>query len=248
MDVKWIKINTSIFDDEKIKLVDAMPERDGIFVIWIKLLTLAGRINSDGVVHLNEDVPYNEEMLATVFNRPVGVVRLAMKVFSEFRMIEINNSVIEIINWEKHQNIDGLERIRENTRRRVFNHRERKRLEQCNVTVTQSNGAEKSRVEKNKDILSCNHDVEAILTHLNTKTGKKFRAETKAFRTLVSARLKEGYKLEDFKKVIDIKYSQWHNDPKMAKYLQPSTLFNGLKFSQYLNEEAEDPYKGRVWR
>ena len=147
MDVKWIKITTNIFDDEKIKLIDAMPERDGIFVIWIKLLTLAGRINEDGLIYLNDDVPYTDEMLATVFNRPVTVVRLALKVFSDFRMITIDDSTIEIINWEKHQNISGLDKIREQTKLRVRNLRNRKNITHCNGTVTLRNATEQ---DKNK--------------------------------------------------------------------------------------------------
>ena len=44
-DIKWIKITTDMFDDEKIKVIEAMPDRDAILIIWIKLLTLAGKVN-----------------------------------------------------------------------------------------------------------------------------------------------------------------------------------------------------------
>lgn len=155
-DVKWIKITTSIFDDEKIKVIDSLPERDAIFVIWIKLLTLAGKCNGGGLVYLSETVPYTDEMLAAIFNRPVNVVRLALDIFRKFGMIDIfQDQKILIVNWEKHQNVESLEKIHQQTARRVASFRARKRLESCNVTcnatVTQGNAIDID-IDIDKDI------------------------------------------------------------------------------------------------
>lgn len=151
-DVKWIKIATGIFDDEKILLIESMPEADAIIVIWFKLLTLAGKQNNDGIFILNDTIPYTDEMLSTIFRRPLQVVRLALSVFEQFGMIEIVSGTITIPNWEKHQNIDGLEKIREQNRQRVARYREKqKQLEApCNVTVTCSNAVDKNRTDKNR--------------------------------------------------------------------------------------------------
>ena len=75
-----------------------------------------------------------------------------------------------------------------------------------------------------------------IIDYLNEKTGKKFSARSRVNQGHMSARLKEGFTVEDFKRVIDVKYFQWHDDPKMAKFLRPETLF-GTKFDRYFNEE-----------
>ena len=113
-EVKWIKIVTEFFDDEKIKLIESMPEADMVLIIWVKLLTLAGKKNMNGYIFLTENIPYTEEMLATVFNRPVNTIRLALETFKNFKMIEYNGKgEIRIANWEKHQNIEGMKRIRE---------------------------------------------------------------------------------------------------------------------------------------
>src|SRR5699024_3136074 len=56
--IKWIKLSTSMFDDEKIKLIEKLPEADTILIIWIKLLSQAGRTNANGYIYLNENVPY----------------------------------------------------------------------------------------------------------------------------------------------------------------------------------------------
>ena len=75
-----------------------------------------------------------------------------------------------------------------------------------------------------------------IIGYLNEKTGKKFSARSRVNQGHISARLKEGFTVEDFKRVIDVKWFQWHDDAKMAKFLRPETLF-GTKFDRYLNEE-----------
>lgn len=116
-EVKWIKITTNMFDDEKIKLIDAMPERDTIFYVWIRLLTQAGKTNAGGYIFLSENVPYTDEMLSTLFNRQINSIRLALKALNDFGMIEINEKhLIKISNWGKHQNIEGMEKVREQNR------------------------------------------------------------------------------------------------------------------------------------
>ena len=89
-EVKWIKLCTDVFDDEKIQLIDALPDRDGVLVIWFKLLCMAGKQNNGGVFMLNDKIAYTDEMLATIFRRPINTVRLALQTFENFGMIEID--------------------------------------------------------------------------------------------------------------------------------------------------------------
>lgn len=108
-EVQWIKIVTDIFDDEKILLIETMPESDSIIVIWFKLLCLAGKQNNSGVFMINDRLPYTDEMFSAIFRRPLNTVRLALKTFERFGMIEIINDTVTIPNWGKHQNLDQLE-------------------------------------------------------------------------------------------------------------------------------------------
>lgn len=139
-EVRWIKITTDIFDDEKILLIESMPDRDGLLVIWFKLLCLAGRQNNSGVFILNDKIAFTDEMLATIFRRPINTVRLALQTFENFGMVEITDGVISIPNWEKHQSIEGMEKIREQTKKRVAKHREKQKMLLSNVTSNVSNG------------------------------------------------------------------------------------------------------------
>ena len=155
-DVKWIKIVTDVFDNRKIRQIELMPDSDAILVIWFKILCLAGSINESGMLLLTRDIPYNDEMLANQFNRPINTIRLALDTFRKFGMIETTNNILCVSNWEKYQNIETLDKIREQTRLRVAKHREQRKIansEVCNVTVTQCNATEEDKKEnKNKSI------------------------------------------------------------------------------------------------
>lgn len=176
-EIKWIKIVTDIFDDEKILLIESLPEADSIIVCWFKLLCLAGKQNNSGVLMLNDRMPYTEEMLATIFRRPLQTVRLALETFEAFGMIEIINGTITIPNWGKHQQIEEINKIREQTRDRVSKYRERqKQLSSsnvtCNVTVTGCNATEedKNRLEEDKNRLEEDKNrEEEVLAFSNEK-------------------------------------------------------------------------------
>lgn len=75
-----------------------------------------------------------------------------------------------------------------------------------------------------------------VISHLNEKTGSKYRANTKSTLKHINARLNDGYKLEDFIVVIDKKSKEW-KETEFEKYLCPETLF-GSKFEKYLNQKV----------
>lgn len=128
-EVKWIKITTSMFDDEKIDFIESLPEADTILICWIKLLTLAGKSNAGGHIMLTESIPYTPDMLSHKFKRPLNIVKLALETFARLGMVTMEEGKpIHINNWDKHQNIDGMERIREQNRLRKQKERERKKL------------------------------------------------------------------------------------------------------------------------
>lgn len=132
-EVKWIKITTSMFDDEKISLIQSMPEGDSLLVIWIRLLLQAGKINDNGFIYLSDNLPYTEEMLSTIFKRPANIIRLALATFEQFGMIELTAKGIYLPNWEKHQSADRLEAIREYRKIAKRKEREKKQLLLNNV-------------------------------------------------------------------------------------------------------------------
>lgn len=143
-DVKWIKITTDIFDDEKILLIEGLPSSDEIIVIWFKLLILAGKQNNNGVFLMNERIPYTDEMLATIFRRDINIVRLALGTFEQFEMIELVDNVITIPNWNKHQQLDSYEKKKQQDRVRQQERRaQQKTLALNSQTVNKNSEDEK---------------------------------------------------------------------------------------------------------
>lgn len=147
-ELKWIKLAVSMFDDEKITFIESLPESDAILIIWIKLLTMAGKCNAGGYILLTEKIPYTPEMLAHKFKKPLNTVKLALQTFQQLDMLCVDENGIFLANWEKHQNIDGLEKIREQAkiRKQKQREKEKQKLLSCHVTshkdVTPSHATE----------------------------------------------------------------------------------------------------------
>jgi predicted phage replisome organizer len=142
-----------MFEDEKIRLIESLPDADTLLIIWIKLLSQAGRTNANGYIFLSENIPFTEEMLSTLFNRPIATVRLALQTFKQFGMIDVtDDQYICISNWEKHQNVDGLDKIREQNRLRKQKQRDRLRLDtsrDSHGTITHGHATD---IEEDKEL------------------------------------------------------------------------------------------------
>lgn len=153
-DVKWIKITTNIFDDEKILMIESLPSADSIIVIWFKLLAFAGKQNNDGVFMMSNRIAYTDEMLASIFRREISIVRLALKTFEQFGMIEIIEGVITIPNWNKHQTLDAYEQKKERDRLYQAERRRKQKLliEKSYEKSSDSKTIESSDVSNNRSL------------------------------------------------------------------------------------------------
>ena len=238
-DVKWIKITTDIFDDEKILLIESLPDAYSIIVVWFKLLCLAGKQNNSGVFMMSNKIAYTDKMLATIFRMKETTVQLALQTFEQFGMIEIIDGVITIPNWGKHQNLDQLESKKQYMRNYMQEYREKQKLltgkpnckTNSKTNVSQADIEEDKERDKEKELYS------SIVAYLNEKAGTKFRASSDRTQSLIRARLAEGFTLEDFRTVIDKKCADWVNTD-YQQYLRPITLFDKTKFENYLNAKV----------
>ena len=144
-EVKWIKLTTDMFDNRKIKHLRRLPDGDSIVLIWVMLLTMAGRCNAGGMIFLTENIPYTPKMLADELDFEESTVVLALNALEDLNMVS-KNYHYSISGWEEYQNIEGMERIREQTRKRVAKYRENKNIlpcnATCNATVTECNATD----------------------------------------------------------------------------------------------------------
>lgn len=164
-DVKWIRLNTDMFDNAKIKYLRKLPEGNNIVLFWVMLLAKAGKCNSNGYIFLTESIPYSPEMLAAEFDFELNTVNLALMSLSKLNMIQLEEHTLLIPTFDEHQNAEGLDKIREQTKKRVARYREKQKLicnEESNVTVTQGNATEEDiekEREEEKDICNISKDI-----------------------------------------------------------------------------------------
>lgn len=166
--VEWIKITTDMFDNRKIKHLRKLPAGNDIVLIWVMLLTMAGRCNSGGMIYLTENIPYTHKMLADELGFEESVVTMALKALEELDMVKTDAAYLTIPGWEEYQNVDGLDKIREQTRKRVQRHREKQKFIECNATVTDGNATDKEREEEKENNILC-----APESHDDEKTDKE---------------------------------------------------------------------------
>lgn len=162
--VKWIKLAVDVFDNRKIKLLEAMPNGDTLIVIWFKLLALAGETNDKGMVYFTKEVPYTDEMLATQFNRTLANVKLALATFQQFGMLDLVDDIFMISNWSKYQSSDRLEKLKEQNRTRQKKHYNTKKgievingpkeVQNLTLGLTQPNAVDiEEEIDKDKEYL-----------------------------------------------------------------------------------------------
>ncbi|MDQ0873773.1 putative phage replisome organizer [Paenibacillus sp. V4I3] len=136
-DVRWIKIYTDMISNKKIKRIRKLPEGNNIVLIWVFLLAQAGECNKSGALYLTDTISFRPEDLAIEFDFEVSVINLALITLERFSMIEVFDEIIYIKNWDEYQNIEGMDKIREQTRLRNIKYREkRKQLLLSDVSVT----------------------------------------------------------------------------------------------------------------
>lgn len=215
-EVKWIKIATDIFDDEKILLIEALPDAYAIITVWFKLLCLAGKKNNGGVFLMNDKIPYTDKMLATIFRMNESTVKLALNAFEQFKMIEIVEGIITIPNWNKHQTLDAYERKKERDRLYQEERRAKQRAliekssdksseRTSDVAVSDIDKEEDKDIDKERDIRGNRVDYQQIADMYNA-TCVSFPRLTRLSekrKRAIKARLRK-YSIDDIQRVFEI--------------------------------------------
>jgi predicted phage replisome organizer len=151
-DVKWIKLKVGMFDGmsfKKIKKAKIGGEsfRDKLTAIWFELMDFAGRCNHDGAFISPREIPFKDlSDIALMIDRDEEELRLCMSFFINEGMISVIDDVYMLSNWSEYQNIEGMEKIREQNRKRQAKFKQKQKLllgnVTDNVTVTESNATD----------------------------------------------------------------------------------------------------------
>ncbi len=178
-DIKWIKITTDIFDDEKMYAIETQQDGHLMELIWFKLLCLAGKCNNHGFLMLTSKLAYTDEMLSKIFRIEVGSIQRALLLFEQLEMIEVVDNAYMIANWDRHQNTQGLEDMKEKNRIRQQRFRDKQKqalLEDSNernVTNNVTNNV------KNNVNCSYSYSISNSLSNSNNKENNNSNKDTK---------------------------------------------------------------------
>lgn len=163
-DVGWVRLSTRLFENRKIKYLLNQPKGAELVLLWVHLLCAAGTVNDGGRVYISQNVMYTPQSLAADFGVPKTIADKALTLFQDLELIEVeSDGCIRILGWEKHQNVTGLEKIREQNRLRKQKQRQCDKsrnvdedmsrdghVTECDKSrnVTQQRREEKNRKEK----------------------------------------------------------------------------------------------------
>ncbi|WP_160683874.1 phage replisome organizer N-terminal domain-containing protein [Clostridium sp. C2-6-12] len=103
---RYVKFKLDIYDDTKTKIIDQRPERDFIHYFFARSIILAGKADCEGNLYMAKNIPYTIETLAIEFNREVTLIKLALDLLIQLKMIEvIQDNIYRVKGFVKHQNI-----------------------------------------------------------------------------------------------------------------------------------------------
>ena len=234
----WISVHRKLWDSW---LWNDKPFSKG--QAWIDLLMLANHTDDKTLIDGNlVDVKRGERItsLRKLSERWGWSITKTKKFFDTLQKEQMivyksdtKKTTYTIVNYSDYQDTNNSRSNAEVTQKENRSNTE--------VTQKETNNNVNNVNNVNKNIYIV--EQKQIIDHLNLKTGSNYKYSTSKTQSLINSRIKEGYSVEDFIKVIDVKSEQWLKDSKMKAYLRPETLF-GSKFEGYLNEQKEEvnPY------
>lgn len=169
----------------------------------------------------------SNDYLAKIFKTNVVTISRKIKILEEKKYIEIE--------YEKKGCLVISRKIRLTKMLTAINKNVNRTI---NKNVKENNISNINNTNNNNIIYSQVLPYEEIINYLNLKANTHYRHNIKKTQSLISARFNENFTLNDFKRVIDNKVSEW-KDTEMEKYLRPETLF-GTKFESYLNQKEKE--------
>lgn len=237
----WIKLTDRFMTSDTVDFL--MEQKDGAnYVVLYQMLCLKS-INNNGELarRIGEVIiPYDEEKIQRDCKWfSVDTVRVALSLYKRLGLIYTqDDGILRIADFDR---LIGSQTVSAEKKQL-----QRKGVDKCLPTCPPDKyidirdrdkekdiEEDKEKNKKNANKFAC--EISLIVSYLNDKLGTMYKATTKDTRRHINARLKEGFTVDDFKKVIDIKYASWYGTD-MEKFLRPETLF-GPKFEGYLNEK-----------
>ena len=239
----WLKLKRDFFKRHDIRVIESMPNGKDYVLFYLKLMVES--IDHEGALRFSETIPYNEDMLAVITNTNVDIVRSAMKLFESLELVEIFDD--QTVYMREVERLTGSE-TKWAEKKRMY------RAKEDNVLAlsppSPPDVRQEKEIEKEKELEieketkgfseAVTKTTKTVISYLNKKAGTNYKASSEKTKTLVKARMQEGFTEADFYTVIDNKVEEWGKPPRagakdMRPFIRPVTLF-GTKFEAYLNQ------------
>ena len=243
-EVKWIKLTTDMFDNRKIKAIRKLPEGNNIILIWVMLLSLAGRCNASGMIFLTENIPYTNKMLADELDFEESVICIALNTLEKFGMITRDeNLFISVDNWAEYQSVDGMDKIREQTRKRVRNFREREKQKQLNCNKARNTTLADSSISYSFSPSKSNiHNLNYLLDTYSEDY--KYITDNKELLEAVTDWME--YKDQRKPKTAN-QYAEKGMKGFLNKVISESQKYGNKSVAEIINDSISNNYQGVIW-
>lgn len=234
-------VHVSFWNDTKV--IDEMTPEDRYFMLYLLSNPHTNQVGcyEISVRDISKEMGYTEESIKKLlerFEKKLKVAKYSKK-----------TKELLIMNWYKY-NWTSSPKVRACIEKELKNLKNKEFKDYIyNICIpyiygmdthTQEEEEEEEEQEQEEEQSNNknNQNYNYIIDYLNKKTSKNFKSSSKKTKSLINARLNEGFSVEDFRIVIDTKTTEWLNDKKMEQYLRPETLF-GNKFESYLNQNTK---------
>ena len=243
-DVKWIKLTTDMFDNRKIKAIRKLPEGNNIILIWVMLLSLAGRCNASGMIFLTENIPYTNKMLADELDFEESIICIAIDTLEKFGMISRDDNLfISVNNWAEYQSVDGMDKIREQTRKRVRNFREREKQKQLNCNKARNTTLADSSISYSFSPSKSNiHNLNYLLDTYSEDY--KYITDNKELLEAVTDWME--YKDQRKPKTAN-QYAEKGMKGFLNKVISESQKYGNKSVAEIINDSISNNYQGVIW-
>ena len=240
----WLKLKRDFFKRHDIRIIEAMPNGKEYILFYLKLLCES--VDHDGNLRFSDQIPYSEEMLSTITDTKIDVVRTAIKIFTQLGMMDIYDDGTLFMNEVQKMigsasNTDGANRVRR------YREKQKKLLVDNNVTdcntdvtcdVTEHNESKSKSKSKSKNI-DYMTEFDQLWSLYPKKQGKK-----RAFEAYKRAR-KNGVEFDAVKKGIESYKAHIDANRIEEKYIkQGSTYFSQASWEDVWTEAKEDELDG----
>lgn len=216
---------------------------EGYGLYWYCLELVAQNVTSD---NLTFELEHDARIIGRNIGMPANRVEEIMKAFIANDLFSASEGRIQCLKLAQRCDDFTAKAVRRNGVKNLTSQALRQSPTNSDKVTLEEEGRskkieDKTEGRKESSMSDCSDDAAKVIEGMNKILGSKYRSSTKSHVQNINARLSDGHSVDDLLKVVSSKFGEWGQDPKMAQYLRPQTLFQAGKFDGYLRASMTQP-------